>query len=254
MEPDDATRLWLPLVGSTIFIYLLSTLPLPLLALIPVLAAITYAMQAQVYHTRTLAREFWIAIYLRDGSPIRRFLVGTSLLRWIAVGASIPLAVITYIVVYSYDVWDCIAVAAGIYSARVVHTQLAKPIDANVADNLTELARIRVHYWLAIFAVILSLIVSSVAKGISSDYSQATSDQIATHVIDSVKHPVKIIESCVRTLKYFDMQLLRVRDINRRPYGWLIYAFFLLPNALPAYGLVTLYSGVERIANATLRK
>jgi len=249
METDDAFRLWLPLIGSTVFIGLLSTVPLPLLLLLPVLAGITFAMQTQVYHTHTLAKSFWINTYLRADSPIRQFVMGTMLLRWIAVVVSIPLAVVTYITVYGYDLWDCLAIAIGIYIARWIHQRIARPIDANLAEHLTELAHIRVHYWLAVVAVLLMLAFSSVAKGLFTDYSQATSDQLATQTIETVKHPVRFVQHCVRTLRYSELQLLRIRDINRWPYGWLIYFFFLVPNALPAFGLVTLYSGGERLAH-----
>lgn len=121
METDDALQTWLPLIGSTVFIGFLSSIPLPLLLLLPIIAAMTYAMQEQVFHTRSLAKTFWLTTYLRPESPIRQFLVGVSLLRWIAIAISIPLAIVTYITVYSYDLWDCFAVAVGIYVARLVH-------------------------------------------------------------------------------------------------------------------------------------
>lgn len=250
MQTDDPIHVWLPLIGSTVFIGLLSTVPLPLLLLLPVLGAMAFAMQTQVFHTRSLAKSFWLTTYLRPDSPIRQFLMASTLLRWIAVAIAIPLAIVTYISVYSYDLWDCLAVATGIYGARIVHGKISAPIDANLAEHLTELAHLRVYYWLAVFAVLFALALSSVAKGFFSDYSQATSDQLATQTIETVKHPVKFFQHCVRTLRYSEFQLLRVRDINGWPYGLLIYFFFLVPNALPAFGLVTLYSGSERLSKA----
>jgi hypothetical protein len=165
--------------------------------------------------------------------------MGSTLLRWIAASVAVPLAIVTYISVYGYDLWDCLAVAIGIYGARLLHGQISAPIDANLAEHLTELAHLRVYYWLAVVAVLAALALSSVAKGFFSDYSQATSDQLATQTIETVKHPVKFVQHCVRTLRYSELQLLRVRDINGWPYGWLIYFFFLVPNALPAFGVGT---------------
>ena len=252
MQTDDPIQAWLPLIGSTIFIGLLSSLPLPLLLLLPVLAAITFVMQAQVFHTRSLAKSFWLTTYLRPDSPIRQLLMTSTLMRWIAVAIALPLALVTYISVYGYDLWDCFAVAIGIVVARLIHGKISAPIDANLAEHLIELAHLRIFYWLSILTVLAALALSSVAKGFFTDYSQATSDQLATQTIETVKHPVKFVQHCVRTLRYSEFQLLRVRDINGWPYGWLIYLFFLVPNALPAFGLVTLYCGGERLTNAWL--
>ena len=56
METVDPLKLLIPLLGSTIFICLLSTLSLHLIWLLPVFAAMTFAMQAQLFHTRSLSK------------------------------------------------------------------------------------------------------------------------------------------------------------------------------------------------------
>lgn len=253
MNTDDPLDIFIPLIASTVFICLLSTVPLPLFLLVIVIGTMTFVMQTQVYHTRSLAKEFWLSVYLRPDSPVRELLMGVTLLRWIAVAIAAPLAIVTYITVYGYDLWDCLAVAFGIAVARLIHTSISAPINANLAEHLTELAHLRVQYWLAIVAVLSGLAFISVAKGLFSDYSQFTSDQLATQTIEAVKHPVKIVQHCARTLRYSELQLLRIRDINGWPYGWLMYFFFLIPNALPAFGLVTLYSGAERLAKEWIK-
>lgn len=134
-------------------------------------------------------------------------------------------------------------------SINLVHQQISAPIDTNLVEHLAELAHLRVFYWFAVVIVLLSLALSNVTKGFFEDYSQKTSDQLATQTIETVKHPVRFVQHCVRTLRYSEYQLLRVRDINGWPYGWLIYFFFLVPNAIPAFGLVILYTGGERIVN-----
>ena len=254
MASHDPIALWLPLVGSTLFIVLLSTIPFPLFVLLPVLLAIVFVMHVQVFHTRSLAKAFWISTYLRRDSPIRAFLVTSSLLRWLAIAISVPLAVVTYIAVFGYDLWDCLAISMAIYAARLAHSSVSAPLDANLAEHLVELAHIRVYYWFAILLVLTALAAASIGKGFTSDYSSSTSDQLATEVITTVKHPVRIVQHCSRTLRYSELQLLRVRDINGGLYGWLIYLFFLVPNALPAFGLVTLYSGFERLLHQRIRQ
>ncbi len=261
MASHDPIALWLPLVGSTLFIVLivlLSTIPFPLCVLLPVLLAIVFVMHVQVFHTRSLAKAFWISTYLRRDSPIRAFLATSSLLRCLAIAISVPLAAVTYIAVFSYDLWDCLAVSMAIYAARLAHSSVSAPLDANLAEHLVELAHIRVYYWFAILLVLTALAAASIGKGFTSDYSSFTGDQLATEVITTVKHPVRIVQHCSRTLRYSELQLLRVRDIirvhdiNGGLYGWLIYLFFLVPNALPAFGLVTLYSGFERLLHQTI--
>ena len=234
------------LVASTIAILLLSHVPLSRYLLLSVLVVLVYLMHLQIFYMRKLAREFWLSTYLRDKSPIKGFLKTTKWLRVLSIVISIPLAIATYIVTYAYDFIDCIAVSVSIVAAATVHAKLSRPLDANVAERLSELTHVRVFYWLAIVFVLMSLAVVSVAKGFSDDYSTATSGDIATQTIDGIKHPVVIVRHCVRTLRYFELQMLRIRDLNGWPYGWLIYFFFLIPNALPAYGLVTLYCGIHR--------
>ncbi len=235
------------LLGSTTFICLLSSIPLPLFALLPMVTAIVLAMQAQLFYTRSLAKSFWLSTYLRNDSPIKQWLMGSTLLRFLVYAAAVPLAAITYISVYSYDLWDCLAVAVGIFVARYIHHKISHPINANLAEHLVELAHLRIYYWLAVFCVLFSLAVIAVAKGWFVNYSEATSNELATYTIESIKHPVKIVQDLVRTLRYSELQLLRIRDIQGWPYGWLLYFFFLVPNALPAFGLVTLFAGAERL-------
>jgi len=143
------------------------------------------------------------------------------------------------------------AVSAAIFAAKHVHAKLSSPVDANVAEHLVELAHIRIYYWFSIFFVLGALALVSIAESFATDYSRTTGDQIATQTIEEIKHPVRFIRHCSRTLRFSELQLLRVRDINGWPYGWLIYLFFLIPNALPAFGLVTLFAGLERLAHST---
>ena len=243
METEDALRFWLPLGASTVFIGLLSTVPLGIIFLLVVLAAMVFAMQAQIFHTRVLAKSFWLTTYLRADSTIRQFLLGSTVLQWIAVIVAIPMAIITYIAIYGYDLWDCTAVALGIFAARRIHQAISAPIDGNVAEHLVELTHLRIFYWFAVVCVLLALAISSIGKGLFTDYSSATSSQIAKETKETVKHPVRFVQHCVRTMRYSELQLLRTRDYNGWPVGWLIYLFFLVPNALPAFGLVTLYCG-----------
>jgi hypothetical protein len=244
---NESIRMSVALVSSTTFICLLSSIPIPLAALLPILVAIVLAMQAQLFYTRSLAKSFWLRTYLRSDSPIKQWLLGSTFLLCLAYAGAVPLAAITYISVYSYDLWDCLAVAMGISAARYLHHKISAPINANLAEHLVELAHLRIYYWLAVFCVLIGLAVTAVAKGWLVDYSEATSNELATYTIDSIKHPVKIVQDLVRTLKYSELQLLRIRDIQGWPYGWLLYFFFLVPNALPALGLVTLYAGAERL-------
>jgi hypothetical protein len=250
METEDAIRAWLPLVLATVFIVLLSTIPMPIWLLAPTVLGMAYLIYVQVFHTQLLAKSFWLSTYLRSDSPIRLYLRRSVLLRWIAAIISLPLALLTYISVYGYGIWDCMAVCTAIFAAKRAHATISSPVDANVAEHLIELAHIRIYYWFAIFFVLAALALVSIAESFAIDYASITGDQIATQTIEEIKHPVRFIRHCSRTLRFSELQLLRVRDINGGPYGWLIYLFFLIPNALPAFGLVTLFAGLERLAHS----
>jgi len=238
---------WLSVIATAIAVVLLSSVPLSAWLLVPTIAMMAALMQVQIFHTRQLAKSFWLSTYLRTDSPVRNYVRRSALLRLLAIGIAIPLSILTYITVYSYGISDCIAISISIVAAKRIHAAISKPVDDNIADHLVELAHIRIYYWLSIILVLVGLALASVLRSFSIDYSNATGDQIATIVIDEIKHPVKFVQHCVRTLRYSELQVLRVRDINGWPYGWLIYVFFLFPNALPAFGLVTLYAGCERI-------
>ena len=87
-------------------------------------------------------------------------------------------------------------------------------------------------------------------RDVSLDYSEKTALEVADEVIGTTNHNVKSIQHCLRTLRFFDLELLRVRDrVNATPwpFGWAIYLFFLIPNAIPAYGMVALFSGARRL-------
>ncbi|MEQ8835794.1 MAG: hypothetical protein RID07_03220 [Lacipirellulaceae bacterium] len=116
---------------------------------------------------------------------------------------------------------------------------------------MLELAHLKVYYWIAIICTLGCLATISIAKGFSTDYSGYSSNSIATQVIEEIKHPVEFLQHCSRTIRFSELQLLRIRDIVGLPYGWVLYMFFLIPNALPAFGLVTLFEGVGRSLDET---
>jgi hypothetical protein len=237
---------WFPLAVTVALITLLSTIPLWWILLIPTILAIAFVMQTQILHTRRLAKQFWLSNYLREDSPLHRLLKQSYLLPLIAWIIAIPLAVVTYVTVYCYDLLDCCAVGVAIAGATEIHRRLSNAMSDNIAEHLVELTKIRVHYFLAIVFVLFALGLTSIAKSIFMVHSELTSDAIATRTIAEIKHPAKLVQDCARTLRYSELQLLRIRDINSGWIGWVIYLFFLIPNGLPAFGLVTFFTGMER--------
>lgn len=222
-------------------------LPLPLWLCLSAIALLSGLMQHQLFYTRKLARQFWLSVYLRPTGGLHQLLSRTVLLRWLCFAIAVPLSMVTYISIYSYRWGECLAIAIGILLARYIHETIAKPVDSNIAGHLAELAHLRIFYWLSVTLVLASLASAGLIRSLWTDHSELTPDQIATQVIGDVHHPVRIVQHCVRTLNYGELQILRVRDTVGWPYGWLIYLFFLAPNAIPAFGLVTIYSGSERI-------
>lgn len=200
---------------------------------------------------RQLARTFWLSNYLRSDSPIRKYLQGSLFLRVLSMVVSLFLAVITYLAIFGYHWLECVAFSAAILAAKRIHSAISTPIDANIAEHLVEWTHIRIFFWISISFVLLTLIISNITVTYSTDHSQLTADQIADKTINGLQHPVKAVQHIVRTVRYMDLQLLKARDTMVKSfgwqYGWSVYFFFLIPNALPAFGLVSMFCGVERV-------
>jgi len=224
----------------------LSYVPLWWIILVPVVLGMAYMMQVQILHTRALSRHFWLTTYLRKDRPIYQYLRNSMLLPWIAWAIAVPLAAVTYVTVFCYDFVDCLAIFSALAAAFLIHRRFTEMMEVNVSSQLVELASIRFRYFVSVTLVLACLAAGSIAKSGFTNYADMTSDAIASQTISEIKHPAKLVQHCARTLRYSELQLLRIRDINGGLIGWMIYLFFLVPNALPAFGLVTFFSGIER--------
>ncbi len=237
----------LPLAVTTVVLALLSSIPFERWVLVPILAAMAGFIFVQVLHTRQLAKSFWLSTYLRPDSPIHK-LVNRSYFLWVLSALiTIPLTFVTYVALYGYGFWECFAIGIALLGAKSFQACALSPIDSNVASHLVELAKVRVFFWIAILLILSGLATTSIIKGFGSDYSKTTADEMATTVIKEIKHPVRVVRHCTRVMRFSELQLLRIRDILGWPYGWCIYLFFLIPNAVPALGLVSLFAGLDRV-------
>ncbi len=229
------------------WIFVMAFMPLSLWLLIPAVFLTAVVMQTQLFQGQKLERRFWVKVYLREGSWLSNFLQGRTQFMWMTTMLlSFIVAVLTIVYLYSYDWIDCAFVAGAMVSTLYLHAKLSKALRGNVSGLLLELAHIRVYYWLGIVLVVAAIGISSVVKGGADNYSELTSNDIAARAIADVKHPVEFVRHCARIFYYTDMQLLRIRDIVGWPYGWIIYAIFLIPNTLPAFGVVTMFLGISR--------
>lgn len=93
--------------------------------------------------------------------------------------------------------------------------------------------------------VMIGLIITNLCESLFCDYSEETARTIASRTISEVKHPVRIARHWVRTIHYYDLTLLRIRDTLDWPVGWCIYLALLIPSALPAAGAYSIYSGIK---------
>ncbi|MEQ8210080.1 MAG: hypothetical protein RH917_09630 [Lacipirellulaceae bacterium] len=116
-ETDPNVERWLRLGIPAFGLVLLSSFPLWHIIFVPVILLMAFFIQLQVFHTRSLAKSFWMSTYLRGDSPIREKLQHSPFIHWLSWMVAFPLALITYITLYGYDWLDCIAIAFAIWGA-----------------------------------------------------------------------------------------------------------------------------------------
>jgi len=246
-DVDASVAPWVPVGVVWLIVTVLSIFALHWFFLIPCLILLSYLIWRQILLMQLLQRRFWLDTYLKPTSSIRKWLRGKKVLQCIALVAAVPLAVITYIALYTYSWLDCLFLGGAIACAVALQRLFVRPVDSHIAGHLSELVYQRIFTTIAVLLVLFGLALASVTKGLSEDHADLSSDEMATRVIDEYKHPVLFVRHCARTVRYCELWLLKVRDINGWPYGWGIYFFFLCPNAIPAYGVVTAFRTIETI-------
>jgi hypothetical protein len=201
-------------------------------------------------------RHCW-STALSPGSNLRSYLDGQKFIPVVSMLITVPIAFITYVTVCSYDWPDLLTILAIVLLTEAVHSVVLPFMVENLSEHYLDIAKMRLFVWISVVSVVLGLATSRAVKDFSNDYSKMTASESALIVKEEVYHEVRPIRHCLRALKYFDVMQLRVRDqvnIDNWPYGWLIYFFLLIPNAIPALGIVAIFSGTRCVTNIIIEE
>jgi hypothetical protein len=221
--------------------------PLPWYLLLVQLAAMWYLSFRHLAERATFERRMWLELYLLSDSDWRKYLAQTNFLQVVAAAFAAVLAVITYLSLYAKQWFLIISIVAMIALADFLCRTAARGILKNLVKPYAEIIRHRLSAMLAIALVLTGLCFANLCDSLFYDYSQETARTIAHQTIDDVKHPVRIARHWVRTIHYYDLTLLRIRDTLGWPLGWCVYLALLIPSALPAAGSYSIYRGIKII-------
>lgn len=238
---------WASLLAGSEIAIVLTSVPMTPLFLIPTLTLLAYLIRAQVLAESLMVKQMWLSKYLRPTSPLRYFVESSSLIRIFSWAIAIILSVVTYIGVYSYEMWEVFGIILGLVALVVLHSEFSHLIDDNIAPSISNVIQFRFLRWLAVVFAVTGLLTAKVIHESGIDYTHATADQIASEVILASNHPVKSVQHCIRAIDYIDRELIRIRDNLPLPFGWLIYVALLLPNTVPVIGCVYLFMGIEQV-------
>lgn len=237
----------LGLAATAIGLFALRLASLPGLLFFPLLAVLTGLIYFDLAEKFSFQRRLLADVYLRQESSFAGLLRQPSNLRYVLVAPASVLAFITYVAIYSSSAAEWIAICGGLVLAQVLVSQLRPLLNKNFADPFSELYARRLFIGSAVILVLIGIALGTLVTSVWSDHSTASARSNADLTIKEVKHRTKLVRHCVRTKRFLDLELLRVRDIQGWPYGWAIFFYFLIPNAVPAVGVVSLYGSAKLI-------
>lgn len=244
--PTNAMIAVVPLAATTVLL-LLALVPLGVLSAIAVVATMLLLIQGQVFRTRMLARRFCLTTYLRQDSPLYRFFESNASMRLIAFLFAIPLSVLTYVAVFSSGALGVLTIAGCIGVGIAVRKLVLGHLRRNAPEHLVDLLLDRIFRWTSMCVIVVGLTLLHIIESRSADHSVLIAPDIADRIVEEVKHPIRPFLDSARAMMYLDLQLLRVRDLLGWPRGWIVYLYFVIPNALPGVGATLIFLAFENI-------
>jgi uncharacterized membrane protein YbaN (DUF454 family) len=184
-------------------------------------------------------RRLFFDSYLAPESPIQRHReIGPATKLFWSVSAFI-LCLVTAITVFSYGSAHTIAVVFGIATgfilaglARKLWLQHTHPTFRSYLDSKAVTGA-------AVLAGAIALFSWEMLSN-RADHANLTSTHAADTVIRETHHSVKWVQHMARTNQYASLTMLRMRDNLGNAAGNLIYAYLIIPNFFPIYGMVAI--------------
>lgn len=229
------------LVAGSIWIWL-GTFGMHWLLLTPFLVISVWLQYRYLADRARVRRRLFFDSYLAPDSSFQRYRDIGPAAKMLWGTASITLCLATALSAFSYGSAHTIAVLAGIAlgfalsrKARVLwlkhaHSTFRCYLDSKAVTGTAVLA--------GAVALFTWEIVSSRA-----DHANLSSTHAADTVIRETHHPVIWVQHFARTNQFASLTMLRLRDNLGNSAGNLIYAYLIIPNLLPIYGMVALIKG-----------
>jgi Na+/pantothenate symporter len=231
----------MPIAGflcGSIWIWL-GTFGMPWIWLVPFLIITAWLQYRHLVERARATRRLFFDAYLAPDSAIQRYRdIGPATKLFWTVSALI-LCLVTAISVFSYGSAHTIAVLFGIATGFILavltrklwlqhaHLTFRSDLDSKAVTGA------------AVLAGAIALFSWEMLSN-RADHANLTSTHAADTVIRETHHPVKWVQHMARTNQYASLTMLRMRDNLGNAAGNLIYAYLIIPNLFPIYGMVAI--------------
>ena len=222
--------------------------------LLTILAAVTVLLQAIYLIDRALLRrKLFFETYLAPDSFFQKYKEMGIWAKLCIPISSILLSLVTVVSVFSFGSAHTIAALVGIAVGFVVATAVQKLWLKHIHRTFRSHLDSKAVTSAAVIAGAIALF-SWEIYDTRSDFTNLTSTHAADTVIREIHHPVKWVQDLARTNRFAGLTMLRMRDNLANAAGNLIYAYLIIPNLLPIFGMVVLIKGTMGIVTHRFKK
>ena len=205
-----------------------------------------YLIYRSLFAFRQKAKAHFLHTFLKNDSVLYRLLNGKTWSIVTSVVGSFLLTVVAYIVVQTYSGLTVAAIACASAAALFVSQIFGCLATDSLRENVSKLLLDRVRRGTMLLFVLLAVIVATIAEDGMSQQGELTTTMLEQKIKQEVRHPILYVQRATRIVTYFNLEIVRVRDREDfYPFGWIIYFFFLTPNAIPLYGVVGVFLGCD---------
>jgi hypothetical protein len=242
MTPIEKTAL----IWTLILLVVLHSISVPWWLFVPIQIGLSWLIFTYLIERASFKQRMLLDVYVRPESSVRKVLASPSVsIQVVLAGVAFVLAFITYVSTYAASYLELLVTCGMIAGAECLRQIWEPMLRCHLVDTFRESYARTIFSGSAVLLILLGLALTTLFESLRVDYSNATALSIANETIESVKHNTKFVRHFIRTVRYFELELLRIRDAMGWPFGWAVFLFFLLPNAIPAAGAVAIYGAAK---------
>lgn len=222
--------------------------------LLTILAAVTGLLQViYLIGNASLRRKLFFETYLAPDSYLQKYKEMGILAKLFLPISSIALSLVTVVSVFSFGSAHTIAALVGIAVGFVVATAVQMLWLKHIHQTFRSYLDSKAVTSTAVIAGAIALFFWEIYDT-RSDFAQLSSTHAADTVIREIHHPVKWVQDLARTNRFAGLTMLRMRDNLGNAAGNLIFAYLIIPNLLPIFGMVILIKGTMGIVTQRFKK